>query len=154
MRNLLLASILFCVLTSCSKDTTLDEMQTELAANQYPQKWQLVSMSGNIANVPPQTGDDMAWQEAYMLNSDNTFIKTREQNGTRIEASGTFVIATQPDAKTIIMTYTSPSGIIGACSGDQKEYLGFKDEFLIGSWQACDGPGLKYKRVNFAAYAN
>ncbi|MEJ8801592.1 hypothetical protein [Pontibacter sp. H249] len=156
MKNLLLALALLCVLTSCSKDDTPDAMTTEFAAGEYPQKWQLVKMTGNIANAPALTGAAMPWQEFYVFNSNSSFTKTRERNGVTTAASGTFKIENLTTEKLLTLTYSSTNDIIGSCtSAEATETLGFmSDGTLHNTWNACDGPGLAYKRVKFEAGDN
>ncbi len=132
---------------------TQDEVSPEATVEQsdaesYLEKWQLVEMSGSIANVPPTTGSDMAWQEYYLLYEDDTFKKVREQDGNIKEASGTYEFVTLSDGEYLELTYPSENELIGNCSVEPKEMLSIESEDkLIGTWWACDGPGLVYEKV-------
>ncbi len=140
MKNLSLISLLLCFVISCSKDQKVDP-------NRYPQKWQLVKMTGQIPNAET-TGDDMEWQEYYVLYSDRTFSKYRERDSVSTNASGTFVFNTVSDATYLELHYGSGNDIIGSCTSDYTESLWLKSESeLIGTWFYCDGPGLEYARV-------
>lgn len=91
----------------------------------------------------------MAWQETFVLNEDHTFRKVREQSGEIKEASGTYAFVKLSDGKYLELTYNTENELIGNCTGESKELLRLQDENkLTGTWQACDGPGLVYKRVN------
>jgi len=140
MKNLMLISLLICTLSSCTKDEKFD-------SKQYPQKWQLIKMTGQIPNSET-TGADMEWQESYLLNSDGTFTKSRERSGILTEVSGTFVFKDLSDGKFLELTYETDNDIIGSCYADHTESLWLKSESkLMGTWSYCDGPGLEYERV-------
>jgi len=112
-----------------------------------PEKWQLVQMSGNIANVPPVTGSDMEWQEWYVLYPDDTFIKTRVRNNATTSADGSYSLVTLSGEQFLELTYPSGNELIGNCSAETKELLVIKsDDELASTWQMCDGPGLIYKK--------
>lgn len=105
-------------------------------------------MSGNMPDSET-SGDRMAWQESYVLNEDLSFRKVREQSGETKEASGTYAFVNLSDGQYLELTYNAESELIGNCTGDAKELLRLEDENrLTGTWQACDGPGLVYERVN------
>ena len=114
----------------------------------YPQKWQLMEMPGNIADVPPSTGSDMAWQEYYLLYSDSIFIKSREEKNVITEETGRFAFVTLSDGKYLELIYELNNDQIGNCTSEAKELLKLATENkLIGTWWACDGPGLVYERT-------
>lgn len=134
-------------LFSCSK--TDDTNKTELfAADLYPQKWVLVEMSGQVPNSTT-TGDDMPWQEYYILNADGTFLKHRDYIGSNREGTGTFRFITDENGEFLELNYSEANDIVGSCgSSKQHEELSLKaNNTLIGTWWACDGPGLKYERA-------
>ena len=113
---------------------------------EYPQRWQLIKMTGQLAGSET-IGSDMAWQEFYFLNSDGTFIKSREQDGVIREGYGKFLFEDLSDGKYLILTYETYNEIIGNCTPDLKEVLALKSyNRLVGTWSACDGPGLLYER--------
>jgi hypothetical protein len=137
MKNLTLIGLLICTLYACKKDN-----------EQYPQKWQLISMSGQIPNSET-VGTEMSWQEYYLLKANGTFIKSRKQDGVTTEASGTYSFKTSVSSneKYLILTYGTFSSIIGSCTSDLTELMLVKSNTdMISSWMACDGPGLEYKR--------
>lgn len=122
---------------SCSKDN-----------DKYPQKWQLVRMTGQISNSAV-TGKDMSWQEYYLFMPNNIFVKHRERNGVITEITGRFKSEKGSDATFLHLEYDAPSNIIGSCYGNEIEELWFRtDDLLINTWSACDGPGLEYERGN------
>lgn len=105
-------------------------------------------MSGMAANVPPVIGDDMDWQEYYILASDGTFVKSRDYGGKAIVANGLYEVSELEDGKYLKLVYGSYSELIGNCSNSTEEYLRFQTaNSLIGTWWACDGPGLFYERT-------
>jgi hypothetical protein len=46
-------------------------------------------MTGQVPNSEV-SGQAMKWQESYQLNSDGTFTKSREKNGSVTEATGNY----------------------------------------------------------------
>ncbi len=140
MKNILcLLLIVGGTMFSCSND------EITYSSNELPQKWVLVQMSGQVPNSVT-IGDKMAWQEYYVLKADSSFIKHRERNGVDYEASGVFSVESNPDGTYFKFVYDSDSEIIGNCSPYQTETLVKRDTKLIGTWWACDGPGLEYQR--------
>lgn len=143
--NLIISAFVAGTLMSCSlnKESEQENMKTD-----EPVKWQLTSMSGNISNVPPTTGSDMDWQEWYLLYADNSFTKTRDRNNSVTEAAGTYRFITLSDGQYLELTYKADNSLIGNCVADLKELLKVAPEDeLTGTWSACDGPGLVYKKV-------
>lgn len=141
MKNIILASLLIGTFISCS-------LNKEIDPEQYPQKWELIEISGSIADVPPLTGKDMDWQEYYLLNSDNSFVKSRERDKIITEVTGTFAFVIGTDSKYLELSYESDNKLIGNCTSEIKEHLNLNSEnLLVGTWVACDGPGLVYERV-------
>lgn len=124
------------------------QIDDEFNPTQYPQKWQLVKMTGQIANSET-TGNAMEWQEFYLLNSNGTFTKSRERNGLLMEESGTFTFKNLSEEKFLELIYASDNELIGSCySSELKESLWLKSENkLMGTWSECDGPGLEYERT-------
>lgn len=148
MKNLTIICLFACTLFSCTK---VNEKPAEkIFQNEYPQKWQLITMSGQTANSEIK-GTDMAWQEFYLLNSDGTFIKSRERSGVTTEASGTFSFKTVSDEKWLTLIYKTNSPIIESCTSIAlTETLWTKinsTNKMIGGSAACDGPGLEYERT-------
>jgi hypothetical protein len=140
IKKYLLCLFLICSLSTCTGDD-------ELEPDQFPQKWQLVKMTGEMVNSE-STGDDMDWQEYYILKSDDTFTKFREREGLLSEASGTFEFANTLEVKYLELSYPRENELIGNCVQEPRERLVLEsDDILLGTWSACDGPGLEYKRV-------
>ncbi|MDZ7692138.1 MAG: hypothetical protein U5K69_13570 [Balneolaceae bacterium] len=101
--------------------------------------------------IPSETtGEDMAWQESYVLYTDHTFVKssTRYGDGETIKAEGTYTIENATDRKRLVLTYPNDNDIIGNCTSEPEEYLYFNsNNKLVNAWSMCDGPELEYKRV-------
>lgn len=139
MKNILTVLFAVFISVSCSKE--------EFNADDFPQKWVLEKTTGQISNSE-QFGEDMEWQEYYLLNSDGTFLKHRERDGVSYNAYGHFIFIEMTDGRLLELTYDSDYEIIGSCNGNQTEGLWLKsNKKLVGTWLACDGPGLEYKRV-------
>lgn len=136
----LLASLM--VFFSCSNND-------QNSQNNLQSKWKLTEMRGNMPNSE-KTGSDMEWQEFYLFNADGTFIKSREKNGLVTEVSGTYKFVDSLDRNLIELVHKSDNEIIGNCySNSLKEEMYFQSEnIFFSSWEACDGPGLKYEKVN------
>lgn len=146
--------LLYCVIlgysVSCTSNS--DPNLLSIDSEPYPQKWELVQMSGQVQNSET-TGDDMLWQEYYLLNSDGSFSKIREHDSQLIEGKGIYEVlellndGLYSNGKYLLLTYPSEDNIIGNCTQELTEYLQISAEStLIGTWHACDGPGLEYKR--------
>jgi hypothetical protein len=135
---------LFGLLIVCISCSQIDH----IASEQYPQKWKLTEMSGSVANIPPSTGSDMEWQEYYLLNADGTFIKHRERDYEVKVESGIYNFINLSDGKYLELVYPSDNELVGNCTQEPIEILKLNSvNKLIGTWWACDGPGLKYERV-------
>jgi len=150
MKNPIFVFVIIGTIISCSFNKEIDPENSKgkFDPDQYPQKWQLIEMSGSIANVPPSTGSDMDWHEFYILNSDNTFIKSRERDNVVTEETGIYAFVILSDENYLELIYQSDNFLIGNCTGGVKELLILNSENkLIGTWRACDGPGLVYERV-------
>ena len=96
-------------------------------------------MSGNIQNSV-KMGDEMTWQEFYLLDANGTFIKHREQDGLVMKVSGSFSFEENSDGKYLKIKNRTDNKIIGSCS-KQEEWLVFDSNRLRSTWWACDGPG-------------
>ena len=125
---------------SCSKNDELD-------MSEFPQKWELVKMTGSIPNSET-TGDEMEWQEFYIFNQDNSFIKNRERDGSTTEVSGTYELIEDSTETVFKLSFTTDNMLIGNCVQETIETLILINPNLIrGTWEACDGPGLEYERT-------
>ncbi|GAA4270917.1 hypothetical protein U6A24_03375 [Aquimarina gracilis] len=137
------------ILVACSKDhDSSAQPNSPLKADQYPQQWKLVKMTGSIADIPPAIGENMEWQEDYLLQSDGTFIKTRERENNTTTVKGTYAFVKLSDGTYLELIHESENTLLCNCSAELKEYLKLDtDTDLIGTCWACDGPGLFYKRI-------
>lgn len=150
MKNLLFASAIIGSLFSCSLDkgVEMENLSEKSNTELYPQKWELVEMSGSFTGIPPSTGSDMEWQEYYLLYEDNTFVKSRTQDQVTTEESGTYAFVTLSDGEYLVLSYASDNELIGNCTSEPKELLKLEaEDKLVGTWWACDGPGLFYEKA-------
>ena len=147
MKSKLLWCLVFVLPLSCDKDNG-ELTILEFNANVLPQKWELFKMTGNVQGSVTE-GEAMEWQEAYVLNSDGSFSKIRAVAEGTISGEGTFAFFDDNGEKGLVLTYPEDSGIIGNCSSQPVEYLYLDadQKTLIGTWWACDGPGLFYQRT-------
>lgn len=141
MKYIAFLFIVGATLFSCSKNSD------ETTEFNYQGTWTLTKMSGGLIFYET-TGDDMDWQEFYVLNDDETFLKSRTQDGVTIEASGTYsVLETPSDGAYIVLSYPETNTIIASCTYSTKEELYIDTNKLLGTWNYCDGPGLEYERL-------
>lgn len=145
MKNIFLILSILLLTIACSKEVpTNSNEQLEIV---LPQKWELIKMSGSLANSET-SGEDMSWQEQYILNKGQSFLKSRYQDGDTIEATGTFQYIELSGEMYLELTHAEANNIIGSCTGDLKELLLVtSDHTLSGTWSACDGPGLVYEKI-------
>ena len=123
---------------SCNENNTTENQE-------FPQTWQLVKMTGSLVDSEV-TGDDMEWQETIGFNDKGEFLKSRTTDGLVVKAFGTFTMKTEGNETFYILKYKNDSPLIANCIGDFSEYLAIRDTLLVGTWNACDGPGLEYKK--------
>ena len=114
-------------MASCSRNSEVLKSE-DLSINIYPQTWKLVQMSGNLVGSESE-GDEMAWQENYIFNSDGSFIKTRITEGEIESASGRFSF--NKNIQNFILNYEQTSPIIGNCDSKIEESLYFNEENKI-----------------------
>lgn len=112
-------------------------------SSQGAKVWQLVGMSGMIANSY-KSGDDMSFQESIVLKEDGSFIKFRETQQEKKQAGGTY----QWEDDRLTLSYPEDNDLIGNCTGNLKETYHLDENQLRGDWWACDGPGLFYELKN------
>lgn len=144
MKRVLLVIVMVLNFISCSKEkSTLNE--------DFPHSFILTKMTGSFEGSET-TGNAMEWQESYCLFENNTFIKSRNWNGTNIDAEGTYSFTIIENENFIEFTYNAESTIIGSCYGNLKEFLYILNDYEVnGTWSHCDGPGLVYKRSQVCA---
>lgn len=146
--NRIIIIVLSVFLISCENNGLNSQDEIEFQAEKFPQKWELVKMSGMVANEPPAEGNDMDWQESYVLKADGAFIKSRVSNEEAAIVTGLYKIVKLEDGEYLKLSHESFSDIIGNCTNSSEEYLRFESvNSLIGTWWACDGPGLFYERT-------
>ncbi len=140
MKDLILITIIVGFLISCSKDNFFDP-------EQYPQKWHLVKMTGSMTNYEA-TGNDMEWQEFYLLNSNGTFFKSRQRDSVLTEVFGTYSYVNYSEENFLVLIFETKNSIIGSCFSEPKEHLLIiSDIKMVSTWGSCDGAGLEYKRI-------
>lgn len=153
MKRFLFALVAAGILFSCSQ-AEFDEAvpcTEDLVpeAEQFPQTWRLVKMTGSMINSET-TDEDMAWQEVIELKANATFTKTRKRDNNTKDASGTYAFSSDSVDNTVKLTLTYSSGkdLIGSClSITQTETYYFRSKCrMVGTWSMCDGPGLEYAR--------
>ncbi|MBL7561238.1 hypothetical protein JAO71_15710 [Olleya sp. YSTF-M6] len=138
MKNKILFLMIIGVLFSCNNN---DDNDTE---NELLGNWKLIQMTGSIPNSET-SGAEMDWQETYVLNANGTFLKSRERDGITTEVSGTYNF----NEPLIELNFDTESEIIGSCTSNMKETMNLQSETIfLSSWEACDGPGLKYEKIN------
>ncbi len=69
-----------------------DDSNKVFDINSFPQRWELIGMSGGISGEF-FTGIDMPWQETITLQNNKRFIKIRETKEERIEGGGVFAFS-------------------------------------------------------------
>jgi hypothetical protein len=139
MKKALITCLFLVLLSACSKSDL----------EHFPQKWQLIQIgSDQVPVATPITGSDMPYQEFYLLNSDGSFLKSREKDGIKTESSGSFSIIESEGEKYFELIYNSSDDpLIAGCIAGQ-EVLWIKSEkTMVGTWSNCDGSILEYQRV-------
>lgn len=142
MKKIAFIFIVIGILYSCNSDDNSNS-NAELIGN-----WKLIQMTGNIPNSTT-TGSEMEWQETYLLKTDGSFKKSRDRNGVITDVSGTYKLIKSSNEIFLELNFNNESEIIGSCYSNLKEEMFFQSENTLSStWQNCDGPGLKYEKVN------
>ncbi|OIQ30909.1 MAG: hypothetical protein BM564_01470 [Bacteroidetes bacterium MedPE-SWsnd-G2] len=142
MEKKILFLMIIGVLFSCNKNDDNDA-ENELVGN-----WKLIQMTGSIPNSETY-GTEMEWQETYVLNANRTFLKSRDRDGITTEVSGTYNFINNSNEPIIELNFDTESEIIGSCISNMKEIMNLQSETIfLSSWNACDGPGLKYEKIN------
>tara|TARA_R110000764_G_scaffold86942_2_gene167739 strand:- start:159 stop:608 length:450 start_codon:yes stop_codon:yes gene_type:complete len=144
MRKIAASALVLLTVFSCSNEDDFGLESTQFVFSE--QKWELIQMTGNYKGSKT-TGDDMAWQEYYVLNPAGTFEKSRTRDEVVTVANGTFeVVEFENDTEHyLLLTFESGEELVGNCGDGLNELLVYKSATKISStWQACDGPGLDY----------
>lgn len=142
MRTFIPIFLLIGLLTSCfSDDSTIEPVDLSV----YPQLWELSKTTIGMTNTV-FTGEEMPFQEKYILYENGEFLKVREDDSGKYELEGVFYYEAQ-DGKTFLrLNYYEEDAIIGNCTGNNTETLILMKDTnsLVGTWQYCDGPTLEY----------
>jgi len=143
MKKQILFLMIIGILFSCNKNEDNINLENQIIGN-----WKLVQMTGSIPNSET-TGTEMEWQEIYRLNADGTFLKSRDRDGVITEVSGTYTLINNSNEPLLELTFDSESQIVGSCTSNTKETMSLQSETIfLSSWNACDGPGLKYEKID------
>lgn len=150
MKNAFFLFPLISLLLSCSTETGKVDSLLSVTG-----EWVLVEMSGSLVGSTT-SGEEMHWQEKYLLNPDGTFIKTREIGDEIIKAEGTYItdnnttdVQNDPQLEIAVeFIFEENNEIIGSCRpASLKEYMFiYRDQKMKSTWNACDGPPLLYER--------
>jgi len=147
MKKTLLILVILASFYSCTKEA--DDVAKTI---DYTGEWELIKMTGSFAGSET-IGSDMEWQETYLINEDETFTKTRVRGDSTSTVSGIYTFTDDGllDETADVVIYieflhNSKNVLIGNCySNRSTEYLYFNSKNEMKStWEACDGPGLKY----------
>jgi len=139
-----LSFIAFVVLVSCSSDDGNDKF---IDLDAFPQDWKLEKMTIGMTDQT-LTGNDMLYQERYVLQENGFFEKFRVRDGEEFRAEGTFFYSTNDGTVNLTLNYEDdPNGIISNCGQDEIEVLYFNRQRsqLESTYQICDGPTLIYE---------
>ncbi|NHN27773.1 hypothetical protein FIA58_019000 [Flavobacterium jejuense] len=143
MKKQILFLMIIGILCSCNKNDDETNLESGIIGN-----WKLIQMTGSLINSET-TGAEMEWQESYRLNGDGTFQKSRNRDGVITEVSGTYNLINNSNESLLELNFTSESEIVGSCTSNNKEIMNLQSETIfLSSWNACDGPGLKYKKID------
>ena len=144
MRKLGLLLVIGYFLISCSKE----EINMISFPDDYPHKWQLVSVLTGLSNTSV-SGDQLPYFEEYIFNSDNTFSKTRVVEKSTIVATGSFSVDKSDDKISLSLSYNSESEIIDNCSKELTEILLItSSKSFSNNVLACDRGRMNYSRVD------
>lgn len=149
MRSLLLVALVVLSLISCRSDRDPQaDLEVPFTADVYPQRWEMVEMSTMQAGSQT-SGDDMEYEEDFFFKRDNTFVKTRKQDGVTTEATGTYTRRTEENGEEFYeLVYDEDSELIENCSMDRTELLSISSEnSLNGTANMCDYPTKRYERT-------
>lgn len=141
MKSQIIAIFALFLLVSCSKENS--ELTEPEQSRAFPQKWQLVQISD--VNFQEFSGAKMPYQEYYLLQSDGTFVKARDINGSVSRARGTYETIIIDEEKFLTFQFNLDEGIISNCAFEKEEWLVLDESNkLFNHLNPCDGPILKY----------
>ncbi|WP_273275769.1 hypothetical protein [Maribacter polysiphoniae] len=134
---------LLVTVSACNENDTGQQFDSDV----FPQRWTLVRMSVGMSTNFVE-GDEMKWQETFVLRENGTFTKTRDTKGDVISASGTFLFSNDAGDKFLFLEFEEESPIIENCPGETLEtYNLLSSASLSGGAVSCDGSALLYERV-------
>ena len=117
--------------------------------------WVLVKTWGQFGGSD-QTGSEMPFQETYHLKADGTFVKIRTQDGEALQVTGTYELAEtgstiDNDGAGVFLEFhhETENSILANCTQTLIESLYLTtDGNLRSTYEACDGLGLLYDKLN------
>ncbi|WP_299779732.1 hypothetical protein [uncultured Formosa sp.] len=101
------------------------DLETKIIGN-----WKLIQMTGNLLDSDT-LGADMEWQETYLLQADETFIKLRDRDGVITEASGTYHFINNSNKPLITVTFDNESEIVGSCTSKSEDIMSLESETIF-----------------------
>lgn len=139
---------LLLIFSACSSEKEEKIEVADFSADSFPIQWELTEMSTML--VGSQTsGDDLPYNEYYVLKEDNTFTKTRVANGNALKAFGNYSLTSINNDEYFKLEYSSPNDLVESCSSSTIEHLIIDSSTKIrGTANACDWPSKIYRRVN------
>jgi len=130
-------------LVACSDSDDNDPLTQSL-----PQTWELTGINVGISGENFEE-NELPWQETLLLNSDNSFVRTRVFENETITATGQFEFLETSGEMQLLLIHNEDSQLVENCSGSNEERLRFiSNNQLSGGAVPCDGPGLFYNRLN------
>ena len=130
------------ILISCSNSDEEVPLTESL-----PQTWELTSIIVGISGEMLDK-NELPWQETLVLNSNNSFVRTRIFENETATATGLFMFIEGPEERQLLLIHNDDSPLIENCSNSNEERLRFSsDNQLSGGAVPCDGPGLFYIRM-------
>ncbi len=142
--------LLFLLMASaCQTDESLEsEFSEPVLSDGLYRHWKLTKM------MTAMTGQityeyEIPYTETIRFDADQTFVKTRIQDGTTTEVTGEFELTREEDILWIRLEYAEENGLIARCSSTTTEYLRLRTTSEIyGGAIACDGPHLFYSKIS------
>jgi len=132
MKSIIVTTLICIIIISCSTNEG------------FPQKWKMVKMAGQLPNSE-KVGDEMEWQEFYLLNKDGSFTKNRDRDGIITEVSGVYTLLEEPNETFYVLTFNTTNDINGSCSQGVERLSLIDPTTIKGTWNICDGPGTEYE---------
>lgn len=139
--------LLFLLLITAISCNTSDPIAKAFDQKAFPQKWQLVQITGSFVNSITK-GEDMSYQEFYLFEKNGTFHKERVTKEGKDTATGTYKLIKIQDSDYFELTYLEGKTIFETCGNKDTEVLYIiSNKQISGGSAACDGPGLLYERA-------